>query len=89
MQEKRLKKLFDRIPTLEELQALSGEGFRADIIVVDAEKDRKLSMLKQLIATLGKGLNTNPAALIKKIAVLVCISIVSYFVAVVLRHQMI
>ncbi|XP_004505487.1 serine/threonine-protein kinase EDR1 isoform X1 [Cicer arietinum] len=69
--EKRLKKLFDSIPTLEELQTLGGEGFRADVIVVDAKKDRKLSMLKQLIVTLVKGLNTNPAAMIKKIAGLV------------------
>ncbi|GAU40505.1 hypothetical protein TSUD_92780 [Trifolium subterraneum] len=69
--EKRLKKLFDSIPTLDELQALGGEGFRADVIVVDAKKDRKLSMLKQLIVTLVKGLNANPAAIIKKIAVLV------------------
>ncbi|XP_061369296.1 serine/threonine-protein kinase EDR1-like isoform X2 [Gastrolobium bilobum] len=69
--EKRLKKYFDGIPTLEELHALGGEGFRADIIVVDAEKDRKLSMLKQLIVALVKGLNSNPAAMIKKIAGLV------------------
>ncbi|XP_058730442.1 serine/threonine-protein kinase EDR1-like [Vicia villosa] len=69
--EKRLKKLFDSIPTLEDLQALGGEGFKADVIVVDAKKDRKLSMLKQLIVTLVKGLSTNPAAIIKKIAGLV------------------
>ncbi|KAL5055088.1 hypothetical protein RYX36_035770 [Vicia faba] len=69
--EKRLKKLFDSIPTLDDLQALGGEGFKADVIVVDAKKDRKLSMLKQLIVTLVKGLSTNPAAIIKKIAGLV------------------
>ncbi|KAG4986000.1 hypothetical protein JHK82_033611 [Glycine max] len=69
--EKRLKKLFDSIPTLEELQALGGEGFRADVIVVDAEKDRRLSMLKQLIVALVRGLNSNPPAMIKKIAGLV------------------
>ncbi|CAL0303843.1 unnamed protein product [Lupinus luteus] len=69
--EKRLKKLFDSIPTLDELHALGAEGFRADIILVDAEKDRKLSMLKQLIVTLVKGLSSNPAAMIKKIAGLV------------------
>ncbi|XP_054815943.1 probable serine/threonine-protein kinase SIS8 isoform X2 [Prosopis cineraria] len=69
--EKRLKELFHNIPTLEELLALGGEGFRADIIVVDAEKDKKLSMLKQLVVALVKGLNSNPAAVIKKIAVLV------------------
>ncbi|XP_027348692.1 serine/threonine-protein kinase EDR1-like [Abrus precatorius] len=69
--EKRLKENFDRIPTLDELQALGGEGFRADVIVVDAEKDRRLSMLKQLIVALVRGLNSNPPAMIKKIAGLV------------------
>ncbi|PPD77746.1 hypothetical protein GOBAR_DD25328 [Gossypium barbadense] len=69
--DKRLKEHFDTIPTLEELQALGGEGYRADIILVDTEKDKKLSMLKQLIVALVKGLNSNPAAMIKKIAGLV------------------
>uniref|UniRef100_A0A5B7AV10 non-specific serine/threonine protein kinase n=1 Tax=Davidia involucrata TaxID=16924 RepID=A0A5B7AV10_DAVIN len=69
--EKRLKELFDDVPTLNELYALGFEGFRADIILVDAEKDKKLSMLKQLIVALVKGLNSNPAAMIKKIAGLV------------------
>jgi len=72
VQEKRLKKLFDSIPTLDELQALGGEAFRADVIVVDSERDRRLSMLKQLIVALVKGLNSNPPAMIKKIAGLVC-----------------
>lgn len=48
-----------------------GEGFKADIILVDSAKDKKLSMLKQLISALVKGLNSNPAAMIKKIAGLV------------------
>ncbi|XWS33041.1 hypothetical protein CRYUN_Cryun22dG0043600 [Craigia yunnanensis] len=69
--DKRLKELFDTIPTLEELRALDGEGYRADIILVEAEKDKKLSMLKQLIVALVKGLNSNPAAMIKKVAGLV------------------
>ncbi|KAL4379218.1 hypothetical protein GQ457_02G018040 [Hibiscus cannabinus] len=69
--DKRLKDHFDTIPTLEELQALGGEGYRADIILVDFEKDKKLSMLKQLIVALVKGLNSNPAAMVKKIAGLV------------------
>ncbi|XP_027340303.1 serine/threonine-protein kinase EDR1 isoform X3 [Abrus precatorius] len=67
----RLKELFDGIPTLDELHALGGEGFKADIILVDSEKDKKLSMLKQLIVALVRGLNSNPAAIIKKIAGLV------------------
>ncbi|KAG8659892.1 probable serine/threonine-protein kinase SIS8 isoform X2 [Manihot esculenta] len=71
MPDKRLKELFDSIPTLDELRALDGEGIKADIIFVDAKKDKKLSMLKQLIGALVKGLNSNPAAMIKKIAGLV------------------
>lgn len=71
MQEKRLKDTFDEIPTVEELLALRAEGFKADIILVDTAKDKKLSMLKQLIMALVKGLNSNPAAMIKKIAGLV------------------
>ncbi|XP_025614629.1 uncharacterized protein [Arachis hypogaea] len=67
----RLRERFDSIPTLDELQALGGEGFRVDIILVDSERDKKLSMLKQLIVALVKGLNSNPAAVIKKIAGLV------------------
>ncbi|XP_019430161.1 PREDICTED: serine/threonine-protein kinase EDR1-like isoform X2 [Lupinus angustifolius] len=70
--ETRLKELFDSIPTLEELFALGGEGCRADIILVDSEKDKKLTMLKQLILALVKGLNSNLPAIIKKIAGVVC-----------------
>ncbi|KAL8147640.1 putative serine/threonine-protein kinase SIS8 isoform X1 [Apium graveolens] len=69
--EKRLKDHFDYIPSLDELSALELDGLRADIILVDSEKDKKLSMLKQLIVTLAKGLSSNPAAMIKKIAGLV------------------
>lgn len=72
-QDKKLKELYEDVPTLEELHALELEGLRADIILVDAEKDRKLSMLKQLIIALVKGLNTNTPAVIKKIAGLVSI----------------
>ncbi|KAL6975929.1 mitogen-activated protein kinase kinase kinase [Sarracenia purpurea var. burkii] len=68
--EKRLKELFDDIPTLDELYALKIEGHRVDIILVNTEKDKKLSMLKQLTVALVKGLNLNPAAVIKKIATL-------------------
>ncbi|KAL3364147.1 hypothetical protein AABB24_013079 [Solanum stoloniferum] len=69
--EKRLKEIFEDIPTFDELQALELEGLRADIILVDFEKDKKLCMLKQLILALVKGLGSNPAAIIKKIAGLV------------------
>ncbi|PHU04034.1 hypothetical protein BC332_24856 [Capsicum chinense] len=69
--EKRLKECFEDIPTLDELHALELEGLGADVILVDAKKDKKLSMLKQLIVTLVKGLNSNPAAMIKKMAGLV------------------
>lgn len=70
-QDKRLKELYDNIPTVDELYGLGAEGFKADIILVDGKKDKKLSMLKQLIVALVKGLNSNPAAMIKKIAGLV------------------
>ena len=63
--------MFDRLPTLEELSSLEGDGLRAEIILVDAQRDKKLHMLKQLITALVKGLNSNPAAVIKKIAGLV------------------
>ncbi|KAM1166407.1 hypothetical protein ACFX13_026265 [Malus domestica] len=69
--EKRLKEIFGDIPTLDELHALEAEGLRADVILVDTTKDKKVSMLKQLIVTLVKGLNANPARMIKKIAGLV------------------
>ncbi|KAJ4976744.1 hypothetical protein NE237_001850 [Protea cynaroides] len=69
--DKKLKEHFHSIPSPEELFAMGMEGPRADIILVDAEKDKKLSMLKQLIVALVRGLNSNPAAIIKKIAGLV------------------
>ncbi|KAI3958269.1 hypothetical protein MKW92_002001 [Papaver armeniacum] len=65
------KELFDNIPSPDELYALGVEGLRAEIILVDTEKDKKLCMLKNLIVALAKGLNSNPPALIKKIAGLV------------------
>ncbi|CAA0817768.1 Mitogen activated protein kinase kinase kinase-related [Striga hermonthica] len=70
--ERRFKELFDTIPTIDDLQAMDAEGLRPNVILVDARKDKKLSMLKQLAVTLVKGLNSNPAAMIKKIAGLVC-----------------
>ncbi|XP_034209720.1 probable serine/threonine-protein kinase SIS8 isoform X5 [Prunus dulcis] len=69
--DKRLKEIFDDIPPLDELHAIEAEGVKADVILVDTSKDKKLSMLKQLIVALVKGLNSNPAAMIKKIAGLV------------------
>ncbi|XP_074302311.1 serine/threonine-protein kinase CTR1-like isoform X2 [Silene latifolia] len=69
--DKRLRDMFDNLPTLDELSALESDGFRADIILVDAHKDKKLQMLKQYITALVKGLNSNLAAVIKKIVGLV------------------
>ncbi|KAF9688034.1 hypothetical protein SADUNF_Sadunf02G0155000 [Salix dunnii] len=69
--DKKLKELFVNIPTLDEIHSMGAEGFTADVILVDAKKDKKLFMLKQLIVALVKGLNSNPAAVIKKIAGLV------------------
>lgn len=71
LQDKKIKETFDRLPSLDELSALEADGLRADIILVDAQRDKKLHMLKQLITALVKGLNSNPAAIIKKIAGLV------------------
>ena len=61
--------MFYRLPSLEELSRLEAEGLRADIIIVNAKKDKKLLRLKQL--TLALVNNSNPAAMIKKIAGLV------------------
>ncbi|KAK9676954.1 hypothetical protein RND81_11G112500 [Saponaria officinalis] len=69
--DKKLKEMFGRLPTLDELSALENDGYRADIILVDGLRDKKLHMLKQLVTALVKGLNSNPAAVIKKIAGLV------------------
>ncbi|XP_072966892.1 probable serine/threonine-protein kinase SIS8 [Typha angustifolia] len=69
--DKTLKEFYANIPSLEDLHSLGMNGVKADIILVDSEKDKKLSMLKQLSAALVKGLNRNPALQIKKIAGLV------------------
>ncbi|CAD6247449.1 unnamed protein product [Miscanthus lutarioriparius] len=69
--EKRLKERFDTIPSPDDLYFLGIEGFKAEIILVDIERDKKLSALKQLCTALVKGLNSNPAVMIKKIAGLV------------------
>ncbi|KAG2324778.1 hypothetical protein Bca52824_007506 [Brassica carinata] len=67
----KLKQLFNSIPTLEDLHALGEEGLKADVILVDFQKDKKLFRQKQLITKLVSGLNSKPAAVIKKIAGLV------------------
>ncbi|XP_064964427.1 serine/threonine-protein kinase EDR1 isoform X7 [Musa acuminata AAA Group] len=69
--DKKLKELYETIPSPDDIYSLGMEGFKADIILVDAEKDKKLCMLKQLSAAMVKGLHSNPAFLIKKIAGLV------------------
>ncbi|XP_042451120.1 probable serine/threonine-protein kinase SIS8 isoform X1 [Zingiber officinale] len=69
--DRKIKELFSTIPSPDDLHSLGMEGFKADIILVDAEKDKKLSILKQLSAAMVKGLHNNPALLIKKIACLV------------------
>ncbi|EMS54897.1 hypothetical protein TRIUR3_23115 [Triticum urartu] len=68
--DKKLKESFPTIPSLTDLQSLEADGLKPEIIVVDAEKDKKIFMLKQLSGALVKGLN-NPALVIKKIAGLV------------------
>ncbi|CAF2122303.1 hypothetical protein HID58_009594 [Brassica napus] len=64
--DKRVKELYNRLPTPNELHALGEEGVRIEVILVDFQKDKKLAMLKQLITTLVSG--SNPASMIKKIA---------------------
>ena len=71
MQDKKLKECFDTIPSPDDLYSLGIEGFKAEIILVDLEKDKKLSAIKQLSVALVKGLNSNLAAMIKKLAGLV------------------
>ncbi|URE07069.1 STYKc [Musa troglodytarum] len=66
--DKKLKELYETIPSPDDIYSLGMEGFKADIILVDADKDKKLCRLKQLSAAMVKGLHSNPALLIKKIA---------------------
>ncbi|VAI57423.1 unnamed protein product [Triticum turgidum subsp. durum] len=70
--DKKLKECFDAIPSPDDLYSLGIEGFKAEIILVDLEKDKKLSAIRQLCVALVKGLSSNPAAMIKKLAGLVC-----------------
>ncbi|XP_040376413.1 serine/threonine-protein kinase EDR1-like isoform X2 [Oryza brachyantha] len=69
--DKKLKERFDTIPSPDDLYSLGIDGFKAEIILVDLEKDKKLSAIKQLCSALVKGLKSNPAAVIKKMAGLV------------------
>ncbi|XP_062223631.1 probable serine/threonine-protein kinase SIS8 isoform X2 [Phragmites australis] len=69
--EKRFKEHFDTVPSPDDIYSLGIDGFKAEIILVDFERDKKLSALKQLCTALAKGLNSNPAAVIKKVAGLV------------------
>lgn len=75
-----MKQLFNSIPTLDDLHALGDEGLKADVILVDFQKDKKLFRQKQLITKLVSGLNSKPATIIKKIAGLVSVVIIlEYF----------
>ncbi|KAG2280665.1 hypothetical protein Bca52824_051885 [Brassica carinata] len=66
LMDKRVKELYNRLPTPNELHVLGEEGVRIEVILVDFQKDKKLAILKQLITTLVSG--SNPASVIKKIA---------------------
>ena len=57
---------------------MDSEGFAPNVILVDTNKDKKLSMMKQLALTLVKGLSSSPTAMIKKIAGLVCLHYASF-----------
>lgn len=73
LQDKKIKDLYKALPTIDDLHALETNGFKADIILVDAEKDKKLFKLKQYTVALVNGLHGNPPAMIKKIAGLVSV----------------
>ncbi|CAN6482864.1 unnamed protein product [Victoria cruziana] len=66
--ETKLKELFHNVPSIDELYSMGLEGLKADVILVDSEKDKKLSKLKNFIMALVKGLHSNPTSMIKKIA---------------------
>lgn len=70
--DKKLKARFSAIPTPDELSALGPESVIADAVLVDAEKDKRVAKLKQFTIALVKGLSSNPASMIKKIAEVVC-----------------
>uniref|UniRef100_M4DK35 Protein kinase domain-containing protein n=1 Tax=Brassica campestris TaxID=3711 RepID=M4DK35_BRACM len=59
---------FKSIPTLEELRALGDEGLKADVIVVDLDKDNKIKWLKKLAIVLER---SNPAKAVRIIGDLV------------------
>ncbi|KAG6477482.1 hypothetical protein ZIOFF_066749 [Zingiber officinale] len=50
--DKKLMELFNTIPSPDDVYSLGLEGSKADIILVDFDKDKKLSMLKQLSAAM-------------------------------------
>ncbi|KAG2309510.1 hypothetical protein Bca52824_029258 [Brassica carinata] len=54
--------LFKSIPTLEELHALGDEGLKADVIIVDLDKDKRIKRLKKLAIV---EVHSNPAKAIK------------------------
>ncbi|URE07075.1 STYKc [Musa troglodytarum] len=56
--DKKLKELYETIPSPDDIYSLGMEGFKADIILVDADKDKKLCRLKQLSAAMVKGLHS-------------------------------
>ncbi|XP_008655169.1 uncharacterized isoform X3 [Zea mays] len=86
--DKKLKETFPTIPSLDDLQTLEADGLKADIIIVDTERDKKVFMLKQLSAALVKGLSSSPALVIKKIAGLYRIESSSYLSGRSLRNMM-
>lgn len=69
MQDKKLKELFATIPSPDDIFSLGVLGHRAEFILVDAEKDKSLSILKKFsAATLVKCQYSNPSFVVKKIA---------------------
>lgn len=69
---------FKSIPTLEELRALGDEGLKADVIVVDLDKDNKIKWLKKLAIVLER---SNPAKAVRIIGDLVRIITKIYIIS--------
>eukprot|EP00252_Welwitschia_mirabilis_P013493 TRINITY_DN2967_c0_g1_i2.p1 TRINITY_DN2967_c0_g1~~TRINITY_DN2967_c0_g1_i2.p1 ORF type:complete len:803 (+),score=144.44 TRINITY_DN2967_c0_g1_i2:233-2641(+) len=63
-----LRDKYSVIPTLEDLRSFGQDGTRAYAILVDFEKDIKLSKLKEFVIAAVKGSSSNLPLMIRKIA---------------------
>ncbi|EOA26721.1 hypothetical protein CARUB_v10022809mg [Capsella rubella] len=63
--------LSESIPTLEEIDALGEERLKADVICVNFEVDKQLTLIMEYYIRLVEGLHSEPVTVIKKTAGLV------------------